>query len=81
MSGFNFGPLIAPWYAIANTLIGLVVFFWIVTAALHYSGIYFFFKYLPISDSNSYDNTGTVYNVSRTLTQSLTLDEAKYKSY
>lgn len=72
--------MIAPWYAIANKLIGLVVFFWIVTATLHYSGIYFF-KYLPISDSNSYDNTGTVYNVSRVLSQNLTFDEAKYKSY
>ncbi|BCR87390.1 small oligopeptide transporter, OPT family [Aspergillus chevalieri] len=80
ISGFNFSPLIAPWYAIANTLIGMVVFFWIVAAAIHYSGLYYF-KYLPISDSNSYANTGAVYDVSRILTPNLTLDVEKYKSY
>ncbi|PLN83099.1 small oligopeptide transporter, OPT family [Aspergillus taichungensis] len=80
ISGFNFSPLIAPWHAIANTLIGLVVFFWITTAGLHYSGAYWS-KHLPISDSNSYDNTGNVYNVSRILTPEYQFDEAKYKEY
>lgn len=74
-TGFNFSPLIAPWYAIANTLIGMVVFFWIITAAIHYSGLYYF-KYLPISNSDSYDNTGAVYDVSCILKPDLTLDEA-----
>ncbi|EPS31607.1 Sexual differentiation process protein isp4 [Penicillium oxalicum] len=80
ISGFNFSPLIAPWYAMANTLIGMVVWFWIVTPALHYSGLYYF-KYLPISDSRSYDNTAHTYNVSRILTPEFTFDLAKYKEY
>ncbi|KAI9935047.1 hypothetical protein ASPWEDRAFT_668502 [Aspergillus wentii DTO 134E9] len=80
ISGFNFSPLIAPWYAIANTLISMVIFFWIVTPALHYSGLYYF-KHLPISDSNSYNNMGKVYDVTKILTPSLTLDETKYKNY
>lgn len=80
ISGFNFSPLIAPWYAIANTLIGMVCWYWIMTAALHYSG-QFYFKHLPISDSNSYDNTGQLYNVSKILTPQYTLDVAKYKEY
>lgn len=80
ISGFNFSPLIAPWYAIANTLIGMVCWYWIVTTALHYSGL-FWFKHLPISDSNSYDNTGQTYKVSKILTPQYTLDVAKYKEY
>ncbi|KAJ5091060.1 hypothetical protein NUU61_005930 [Penicillium alfredii] len=80
ISGFNFSPLIAPWYAIANTLIGMVVFFWIVTPAIHYSGL-FFFKYLPMSDSNSYDNTATVYNVTKILTPDYIFDAEKYRNY
>ncbi|KAL4920746.1 OPT oligopeptide transporter protein-domain-containing protein [Aspergillus aurantiobrunneus] len=80
ISGFNFSPLISPWHGIANTLIGLVIFFWIVTPAIHYSGAHYA-KYLPISDSNSYDNTGQMYNVSRILAPDMTLDKAKYKSY
>lgn len=80
ISGFNFSPLIAPWFAIANTLIGMVIFFWIVTPALHYSGM-FYFKYLPISDSNSYDNTGSTYNVTKILTPEFTFDPEKYAKY
>ncbi|CEJ57859.1 Sexual differentiation process protein isp4 [Penicillium brasilianum] len=80
ISGFNFSPLIAPWYAMANTLIGMVLWFWIVTPAIHYSGL-FYFKYLPISDSGSYDNTGGSYNVSKILTPEFTFDPEKYKNY
>lgn len=32
-----------------------------------------------MSDSNSYDNTGKLYNVSKILTPEFTLDEEKYK--
>jgi hypothetical protein len=32
-----------------------------------------------MSDSNSYDNTGKLYNVSKILTPDFTLDEEKYK--
>jgi hypothetical protein len=37
-------------------------------------------EYLPISDSNSWDNTGKAYNVTRILTPEFTLDLAKYKA-
>jgi hypothetical protein len=37
-------------------------------------------EYLPISDSNSYDNTRKVCNVSKILTPQFTLDVAKYKA-
>jgi OPT family small oligopeptide transporter len=80
ISGFNFSPLIAPWYAMANTLIGMVLWFWIVTPAIHYSGL-FYFKYLPISDSGSYDNTGNSYQVANILTPEFTFDAEKYKKY
>jgi OPT family small oligopeptide transporter len=80
VSGFNFSPLIAPWHGIANTLLGMFIFFWVVTPALHYTGTYWA-KYLPISDSSSYDNTGQVYNVTRILTPQMTLDKAKYEAY
>jgi len=71
-------PLMPPWFAIANTLVGTVFWFVIVTAGLHFSGLWYA-AYLPISDSNSYDNTGKLYNVTRILTPQFTLDEEKYK--
>lgn len=80
ISGFNYSPLISPWFAIANSLIGMVIFYWIVTSAVHFSGL-FYNQFLPISDSNSYDNTGSLYNVSRILNANYEFDLAKYKEY
>ncbi|KAL3703828.1 hypothetical protein TMatcc_009517 [Talaromyces marneffei ATCC 18224] len=80
ISGFNFSPLITPWFGIANTLIGMVAWFWIVTPAIHYSKLYYS-EYLPISDSNSYDNTAHRYNVSRILNPDYTFNLQKYEEY
>lgn len=80
ISGFNFSPLISPWFGIANTLIGLIAWFWIVTPAIHFSNLYYN-KYLPISDSASYDNTGSSYNVSRILNADYTFNLEAYESY
>lgn len=80
ISGYIQSPLVSPWHAIANTLIGLVIFYWCTTIGLHYTG-HWYGSYLPISDSSSYDNTGARYNVSRILTSQYTLDLAAYESY
>lgn len=80
VTGYVFSPLISPWHTHMNTLIGLVIFFWITAAGIHFSGTWYA-EYLPFSDSSAYDNTGGVYNVSRILTPEFTLDLAKYKDY
>lgn len=67
-------------HAIANTLIGVVTFFIFLTSVLHYSGVWYS-QYLPMSDSSTYDNTGSSYNVTRILTPQFTLDEEAYKNY
>lgn len=66
--------------AIANTLVGVVSFYMIVSPILHYTGAWYG-HYLPMSDPDTYDNTGSTYDVSRVLTPQFTLDEAKYKDY
>ncbi|KAF4541792.1 putative small oligopeptide opt family protein [Lasiodiplodia theobromae] len=73
-------PLIPPWHAIANTLIGLVVFQIVTPLGIHYTKAWYS-EYLPMSDSDSYDNTGAPYNVSKILTPSYRFDEQKYKAY
>ena len=80
VAGYVASPLIPPWHAIMNTLIGMVIFFWITAAGIHFSGLWYS-DYLPFSDSSSYDNTGSTYNVTRILTPEFTLDMAKYKEY
>lgn len=67
-------------HAIANTMIGVVLFFVVSASAVHYNGGWYA-KFLPMSDSSTYDNTGAHYNVSRILTPEFTLNEGAYKSY
>ncbi|KAI9826487.1 MAG: hypothetical protein M1819_007336 [Sarea resinae] len=80
IAGYNLSPLMAPWHAIANTLIGTITFFIITAIGIHYTGA-FYSKYLPMSDSSSYDNTGMTYNVTRILTPEFSLDLKKYQEY
>ncbi|KAI9649692.1 hypothetical protein NHQ30_002273 [Ciborinia camelliae] len=79
ITGYNLqSPLIPPWFAIANTAMGTVFWFMIVAAGVHFSG-HWYGEWLPISDSNTYDNTGKHYNVTKILTPEYTLDIEKYK--
>lgn len=80
ISAYTTSPLIFPWHAIGNTLIGTVVFFVIATIGIHFSNR-FYNLYLPISDDLSYDNTGAEYDVARILTPELTLDLKAYQEY
>ncbi|KAI1324286.1 OPT oligopeptide transporter protein-domain-containing protein [Xylariaceae sp. FL0255] len=80
ISGYIGSPLIPPWHAIANTLIGVVGFYTIGASISHYAG-FWYAEFLPMSDASTYDNTGAYYNVSRVLTPDFTLDESAYKAY
>lgn len=80
ISGFVGSPMIPPWHAIANTLIGVVTFFIIGASIFHYTGTWYA-EFLPMSDSGTYDNTGSPYNVSRILTPEFTLDQQAYENY
>ncbi|KAK8165389.1 small oligopeptide transporter, OPT family [Phyllosticta citrichinensis] len=80
ITSYILSPLVPPWHAIANTLIGLIVFVILTSLGIHYTGAWYS-EYLPMSDSNSYDNTGAEYNVTKILTPDLQFDEAKYKAY
>nr|QBZ39423.1 sexual differentiation process protein 1 [Thermochaetoides thermophila] len=80
ITGFVGSPLIPPWHAIANTMIGVIIFFVFLASIIHYSGGWYS-VYLPMSDSNTYDNTGKLYNVSRILSADYTLDVEAYNNY
>lgn len=58
----------------------MVSFYWIIAIAIHYSGTWYA-QFLPMSDSSSYDNTGSTYNVSKILTADFELDEEAYRNY
>ncbi|KAI0487444.1 OPT family small oligopeptide transporter [Xylaria cf. heliscus] len=80
ISGYALSPLIPPFHAIANTIVGVVVFFVIVSAGLHFSGAWYA-DYFVVQSSDAFDNTGAKYNVSRILNEQLLLDEEAYHAY
>jgi len=61
-------------------MIGVIIFFVFLASIIHYSGGWYS-VYLPMSDSNIYDNTGKLYNVSRILSADYTLDVEAYSNY
>jgi len=73
-------PLATPWWAAANVGAGFVMFFWIITPALHYTNTWYA-EYMPISSRTSYDRYKKKYDVTRILSEEATLDLAKYNDY
>ncbi|KAL6698383.1 OPT oligopeptide transporter domain-containing protein [Trichoderma pleuroticola] len=79
-SGFLGSPLIPPFHAIANVLGGIIIFFVVISMGIHFSGTWYS-DYFPVQSSESYDNLGQVYNVSRILGNDLNFNETAYKEY
>ncbi|KAF5319633.1 hypothetical protein D9619_008684 [Psilocybe cf. subviscida] len=73
-------PLVSPWWAEANIAASFVFFYWIITPALHFSNTWFG-KYMPMSSSTSYDNTGKKYNVLKIVNPDSTFNQEKYDAY
>ncbi|KIY48809.1 small oligopeptide transporter [Fistulina hepatica ATCC 64428] len=73
-------PLATPWWATANTIIGFVLFYWIVTPIIHFSNVWYG-EYMPILSRISYDNRGQAYNLTRILNEQDTIDLDAYHAY
>jgi len=80
VSGFLLSPLMTPFWAIGNVFVGFVFWIWFITPILHFTNVWYG-KYMPISTSISYDNTGKRYKVLRVLDQNFRFDLTKYKAY
>jgi hypothetical protein len=80
ISGYALSPLIPPFHAVANTVAGVIVFFVIISAGLHFSGTWYA-DYFVVQSSDAFDNTGAKYNVSRILNDQLLLNEEAYHAY
>ncbi|SCU93362.1 LAME_0F03532g1_1 [Lachancea meyersii CBS 8951] len=80
IAGYIGSPLIPPVGAIFSILLSMIAIFWIVVPAVHYSNVWYG-KYLPISDSASYDRFQNVYQVKKIITENLSFDKAAYEQY
>lgn len=61
---YNGSPLVVPFFAQANVFAGWLFFFALCAPILYYTNTWYT-SYMPLSGSDSYDNTGNVYNVSK----------------
>ncbi|RDW65607.1 putative isp4 protein-1 [Coleophoma crateriformis] len=61
---YNGSPLVVPFWAQANVFAGWAFFFALVAPIVYYTDTWFT-SYLPLSGSNSYDNTASIYNVTK----------------
>nr|BAA03147.1 unnamed protein product [Schizosaccharomyces pombe] len=80
ISAYILSPLMAPADALMNILLGVILFFWIVTPALNFTNTWYG-DYLPISSSGIIDHFGNSYNVTRILTKDATFDLDAYQNY
>ncbi len=80
VSGYALSPLIPPFHAVANTVAGVIIFFVIMSAGLHFSGTWYA-DYFVVQSSDAFDNTGAKYNVSRILNDQFLLDVEAYHAY
>ncbi|KAB5517309.1 putative isp4 protein [Coniochaeta sp. 2T2.1] len=79
ISGYVMSPLIPPFHAIANVMIGIIVFFVFVSMGIQYTG-HWYTNHLPVQHSHAYDNMGFQYKVQNILTN-FQFDEEKYFAY
>lgn len=77
---YNGSPLVVPFWAQANVFSGWLFHFALVAPILYYTNTWWT-SYLPLSGSDSYDNTGQVYDVSKIVDASGNFLEAQYKEY
>lgn len=80
IAGYIGSPLVPPVGVIFTILLSVIVIFWIVVPALHFSNVWYG-NYLPISDSNTYDRFQNIYQVSKIVNSDLTFNLDSYKKY
>lgn len=81
IAGYIGSPLIPPASTIVTILVSLVLIFWVIVPAVHYSNTWYS-QYLPISSSGSFDRFQNQYNVSKIVNPAtLTFNEETYKNY
>ncbi|KAF2872129.1 OPT oligopeptide transporter protein-domain-containing protein [Massariosphaeria phaeospora] len=73
-------PLVMPFWAALNVVMGLVVVMWIIAPLMYYRNV-MFSSYMPILSAAVFDNTGKPYDVSKILTQDFLFDGEAYEKY
>ncbi|KAF9518906.1 hypothetical protein BS47DRAFT_1289018 [Hydnum rufescens UP504] len=74
-------PLMIPWWAEVNIMIGFVIMYWIVAPIVYYTDTWHV-AHLPLLSSSPFDRFAQTYNVTRVLNPgNFTFNQAAYDTY
>ncbi|KIO18645.1 hypothetical protein M407DRAFT_83694, partial [Tulasnella calospora MUT 4182] len=73
-------PLVIPWWASVNMILGFVAFGWILAPILYYTNVWKM-GHLPITGYSAYDRFGFPYDFHRVLTPDRQLNITAYQEY
>ncbi|CAG7968854.1 unnamed protein product [Penicillium salamii] len=76
----NQSPLLVPFWAGMNVMGSFALFFWLVCPLVYYTNTWFS-AHLPLLNSNTFDNTGHIYNTSRIMNRSGDVNQDAYRDY
>lgn len=76
----NSSPLLVPFWAGVNVMGSFAFFYWLVCPLLYYTNTWYA-EYLPLLNSNTFDNKAQVYNTSRVLSEDASVDPDAYSAY
>ncbi|KAL4986597.1 OPT oligopeptide transporter protein-domain-containing protein [Aspergillus falconensis] len=77
----NDSPLLVPFWAGLNVMGSFVLFFWILVPIIYYTNTWYS-AYLPLLDSNTFDNTGRMYDTRRVMNiNNGTVNVEAYRNY
>ncbi|KAB8075152.1 OPT oligopeptide transporter protein-domain-containing protein [Aspergillus leporis] len=76
----NQSPLLVPFWAGLNVIGSFALFFWLICPIIYYTNTWYS-SYLPMLNSNTFDNTGKAYNTSRVMNHDGTVNVEAYRDY
>ncbi|KAG0378651.1 hypothetical protein BGX24_003217 [Mortierella sp. AD032] len=77
---YNLQPLVTPWFAQLNIMLGFVFFTYLLVPWAYYTNLWDSKKY-PILSPNSFQQNGSIYDVIAVLDSNGHLDEEAYRTY
>ncbi|KAL2830529.1 OPT oligopeptide transporter protein-domain-containing protein [Aspergillus cavernicola] len=76
----NQSPLLVPFWAGLNVMGSFALFYWLLVPLLYYTNTWYS-AYLPLLDSNTFDNTGRIYDTRRVMNSNGTVNAEAYRAY
>ncbi|KAL2870690.1 small oligopeptide transporter, OPT family [Aspergillus lucknowensis] len=76
----NQSPLLVPFWAGLNVMGSFALFFWLIVPLIYYTNTWYS-AHLPLLNSNTFDNTGQVYDTARVMNRDGTVNVEAYRDY